>query len=478
MDGTLTQAHIPFDIMRSRTAIPVGDLFTVMESCWTGPTSEQQIKDAMTVILEMEATAALEVSGKEGLLELLQLIKDLKVPLALVTRNTTHSVDAFFRLVGEEWRAVFSQVLTREFKYVKPDRRLLQHVAQEWGMEPSRLLMIGDSFEDVECGNSAGTASCLIAGGGNEKPGSGVTAPAGAIPTFAVQSLPELARRLREAGATGSSPAHSGAHHSDGGGPSSSSSAAGTGTAAGTAAAAATAEGHGLSMGWMAKLAAGQPLPAAGAPPPGLQFYDWLLAAGALSVAECSFPRMGRAAGGLATCQTPARTHQAPARRALLAGSRVAHLGCGPAALSKLLASQGMQVVGVDSDVSAARKRGLSAEPFRGAPFSLGSLQGLSHHNPFDTVLIYGKEMPDDQQLAWWSPDSLRETRSVLPATGGWLAAQVPLPSGVNPATVLQSLRDSGWALKDSWVGNVAEFGGEAQSEQLYLRVAAWSIQQ
>lgn len=58
MDGTLTQAHIPFEIMRQRTAIPVGDLFTVMESCWTGPTSEEQIQNAMTVILEMEATAA------------------------------------------------------------------------------------------------------------------------------------------------------------------------------------------------------------------------------------------------------------------------------------------------------------------------------------------------------------------------------------------------------------------------------------
>ena len=31
--------------------------------------------------------------------------------------------------------------------------------------------MVGDSFEDVEVGNAAGTATCLVAGGGNEKPG-------------------------------------------------------------------------------------------------------------------------------------------------------------------------------------------------------------------------------------------------------------------------------------------------------------------
>lgn len=39
---------------------------------------------------------------------------------------------------------------------------------QTWGIHPGKLLMVGDSHEDVECGNAAGTATCLIAGGGNE----------------------------------------------------------------------------------------------------------------------------------------------------------------------------------------------------------------------------------------------------------------------------------------------------------------------
>ncbi len=33
-----------------------------------------------------------------------------------------------------------------------------------WGCDPSRLLMVGDSLEDVEVGNAAGTATCLVAG--------------------------------------------------------------------------------------------------------------------------------------------------------------------------------------------------------------------------------------------------------------------------------------------------------------------------
>jgi hypothetical protein len=54
--------------------------------------------------------------------------------VALVTRNTTQSVDAFFELVGQEWRGLFSEIRTREFKYVKPDKRLLLELAEvRWG---------------------------------------------------------------------------------------------------------------------------------------------------------------------------------------------------------------------------------------------------------------------------------------------------------------------------------------------------------
>lgn len=71
-----------------------------------------------------------------------------------------------------------------------------------------------------------------------------------------------------------------------------------------------------------------------GAPAPGLDYLDWLSAAGALRCAPVSFPRMGRAAGGLATCEAAAW------------GDTVLHVFCGAGALTKLLASQGLQVRG------------------------------------------------------------------------------------------------------------------------------------
>jgi hypothetical protein len=58
------------------------------------------------------------------------LLALVQAKVALVTRNTTQSVDAFFGLVGEEWRGLFSEIRTREFKYVKPDKRLLLELAE------------------------------------------------------------------------------------------------------------------------------------------------------------------------------------------------------------------------------------------------------------------------------------------------------------------------------------------------------------
>jgi len=68
-----------------------------------------------------------------------------------------HSVAAFFNLIGEEWRQLFSEVRTREFRYVKPDKRLLLDVAQVRRSRPQRralfcghMYSVGPIIEDVQ----------------------------------------------------------------------------------------------------------------------------------------------------------------------------------------------------------------------------------------------------------------------------------------------------------------------------------------
>lgn len=73
----------------------------------------------------------------------------------------------------------------------------MDHFSEQWGVPVYSMLMVGDSLEDVEVGNAAGSATCLIKGGGNERPGAAPTQPPpGAVPTFAVASLFELRDRI------------------------------------------------------------------------------------------------------------------------------------------------------------------------------------------------------------------------------------------------------------------------------------------
>ena len=375
--------------MRRRTLIPQGDLFTVLEA-----SSPDHIQHAMKEILEIESEASKQVSTKEGLIELLSLLRERSCPVALVTRNTKAATKAFFNLIGPEWSSLFSPVLTREYHYVKPDPRLLMDVAKEWGLSPSRLLMVGDSFEDVEVGNAAGYASCLIAGGGNEKPGAVVQTPAGAAATFKVDGLPQLKTMLET--------------------------------------------GSGLEYGWPERKV--EVLGEAGRPSPGLDFLDWCESQGSILKARASFPRMGKYAGGLATSEER--------------GSKVLHLACGAGGLTKLMCSQGIRALGADVDIEAAERRGLSAVKLVSVGFDHGSSSaielvpgslGLAHkRGPFDAVMIQGPDADNNPHVVkWWSEESLHEILSVLSHNGS-ICGEVAVSEGMNPASIFNSLHQAG----------------------------------
>ena len=53
-------------------------------------------------------------------------------------------------------RILYYQVLTRDFKPVKPDPAPLFHIAKRWETEPKNLIMVGDDKNDIQCGKAAG----------------------------------------------------------------------------------------------------------------------------------------------------------------------------------------------------------------------------------------------------------------------------------------------------------------------------------
>ncbi|GAB4824051.1 hypothetical protein N2152v2_011097 [Parachlorella kessleri] len=481
VDGTLTVSNIDFVDMRARTGIPAGDLFTVMESWDDG----DRIKQSMDVILELEAKAATELQIQPGLLEVLAFLRDNKVQVGLVTRNTEASVDAFFNIIGQEWHSLFSPVLTRQFQYVKPDKRALTHFAEAWGLPPARLLMVGDSTEDVETGNAAGTATCLIAGGGNEvvqatPPAAPATSaspinivssstgsssssssggcagepevpipapvvtpilPPGAVPSFTVHSLWELLERLQAAdtplGWRTTLRSYSSSDEDEGSGAGGS---VGWGNWAGSAGPQQQQQQEVVvvAAGTVAEVsAASHPAARPGAPPPGIDFLDFLFTSGAVRGARCSFPRVQEPYDGT-QFGLPPDTHP---------GDRLLHFGCGDAGLTKLLASSGLDVLAADLDVSAAQRRGLRAAPLP-QPLSCDSLLtalGLLSGEGFDAVVVFGavneRAAVDNAGLAeeWWQPNILQALAALRQPSGRlcvecWVASPSQLRKAVEDA--------------------------------------------
>lgn len=124
------------------------------------------------------------------------------------------------------------------------------------------------------------------------------------------------------------------------------------------------------------------------------------------------------------------------------------HVGCGDGALTKMLASKGLRVFGVDADTAAATKRGLKCIAYKGQPLSAGSLTGAAAAagGPVDAVLVYtasssgsGSSNPLLSSRECLTVEALTEFGQLL-QPGGRLCLEVPLAAGDDAAAVVTQL--------------------------------------
>lgn len=178
--------------MRRRVGITSGDILHVIDS-WS-PTDRQKALDA---IAEIEAEALQRMKIMPDALELCTLLDNARIPRALVTRNVSSSVD-FFHATHFNLPPFFPS-LSREWTPYKPDPAALHHIADHWGVDPTEMVMIGDSAkDDIVCGNRAGATTILLdvesvySGIDDEKLQGELK------PDFYVESLAEVAKLLQE----------------------------------------------------------------------------------------------------------------------------------------------------------------------------------------------------------------------------------------------------------------------------------------
>ena len=147
----MTVPAIDFAAVRREIELPAGDILLAMAD-WP----EERRKKALQIIESHEIAAVAEIQA--GCADFLRKLRSHGSKLAILTRNSQKSVDAFLDII----EIPFDAILTREHTHVKPSPVPVLDLLREVNVTPSDALTVGDYIHDLESGNSAGTATCFF----------------------------------------------------------------------------------------------------------------------------------------------------------------------------------------------------------------------------------------------------------------------------------------------------------------------------
>jgi phosphoglycolate phosphatase len=116
-----------------------------------------------------------EVLFFEGVAEMLAELKARQHVLAVATGKSRKGLDA--ALNGSALHGLFHATRTADETRSKPHPQMLLELMSEFGVEPARTLMIGDTTHDLQLAANAGTASIAVSYGAHETEAFGDFAP-------------------------------------------------------------------------------------------------------------------------------------------------------------------------------------------------------------------------------------------------------------------------------------------------------------
>lgn len=131
-----------------------------------------------------------DISLFDGVLLMLGELKTRQHWLAVATGKSRQGLNAALKAV--ELQGVFDASRTADQTAGKPDPRMLHELMQEFGAEPSRVLMIGDTTHDLQMAVNAGCASVGVSYGAHQ-----AEAFEALQPRFIAHSVTELGVWLR-----------------------------------------------------------------------------------------------------------------------------------------------------------------------------------------------------------------------------------------------------------------------------------------
>lgn len=175
LDSTLTRPYLNFQRLRQQLGTTEPDLLQ-----WLRQLPPAQQVRALRIIEEFERDGVENVAWNEGAPEVLQALRAVGLPLAIVTRNSRPSLLAVCAKLGIE----VDVYVAREDAPPKPDPACLHHTAQRLHIPIAGLLMVGDFRHDIEAGRAAGAMTVLLT--------NGTTPPWSVEADAVIAHLPEL----------------------------------------------------------------------------------------------------------------------------------------------------------------------------------------------------------------------------------------------------------------------------------------------
>ena len=107
-----------------------------------------------------------ELSMFPGTLEMLQALKARHHWLAVATGKGRRGLDE--ALAHAQLKGLFDGTRTADETASKPDPRMLNELMREFGAEPERTLMIGDTTHDLQLAVNAGTPRVAVSYGAHD----------------------------------------------------------------------------------------------------------------------------------------------------------------------------------------------------------------------------------------------------------------------------------------------------------------------
>jgi hydrogenase expression/formation protein HypE len=166
-DGTLTRPDlIDFAAIRRDVGCPPGkgllEYFREIESA----AERQKYED---ILERAEAEAADKAAPNQGAGELVAFLREHRVPMAIITRNTGAMVERSLLRMEGMGPIDFDAIVSRDLPLdPKPSPDGVFHAAEELGVKVGELLVIGDHAFDIEAGRRAGSLTMLVRNGSEE----------------------------------------------------------------------------------------------------------------------------------------------------------------------------------------------------------------------------------------------------------------------------------------------------------------------